>query len=67
MGAITSLFKSPKMPAVRAAPSAPTEANASVQLAGTQSPGNFSSFVSSGIGGLKRKAMGQKSTLIGGA
>lgn len=62
------IFSKPKTPKVIPPPATPTQANSSVQLAGTTGPGNFSTFISSGGGqtGLKRKAAGAKTSLIGG-
>ena len=56
-----------KLPEVKPAPSTPTQADSSVQLAGTSTPGNFSTYISSGgQTGLRRKASGAKTSLIGG-
>lgn len=70
-----SIFKRPEVPSVdqiqaQAGPPPappPTSASASVQTAGNAAGAGYSSLVSSGPGGLKRKANTQKSSLIGGA
>lgn len=62
-------FLFPKTPAVVKPPSPaapPTLASSDVQQAGANT-GTFSSLISTGPGGLKRKASTQKSSLIGGA
>lgn len=62
-------FLMPKAPTIVKPPSPaapPTSASADVQQAG-QAGGDFSSLISTGATGLKRKANTQKSSLIGGA
>lgn len=62
-----ALFSKPKIPEVKPAPATPTQADSSVQLAGQTTPGNFSTYISSGgQSGLRRKASGAKTSLIGG-
>lgn len=70
-----SIFSKPKVPSVeqiqqQAGPPpapAPTQADASVQAAGNAAGSGYSSLVSTGASGLKRKARTAKSSLIGGA
>lgn len=69
------IFSKPKVPSVEqiqqqsGPPPAPppTEAGPQVQTAGAQASSGYTSLISSGISGLKRKAHTQKSSLIGGA
>lgn len=70
-----SIFKRPEVPSVeqirgQAGPPPappPTEADPSVQTAGDSGTTGYTSLISTGPSGLKRKAKTQKASLIGGA
>jgi hypothetical protein len=57
----------PIAPPLPPPPATATEANSSVQTAGERAGSGFTSLISTGGGGLKRKAKTQKASLIGGA
>lgn len=62
-----SLFSAPKIPQPKAMPAAPTQADASVQTAGSNQPTGLQSYISGGsVTALRRKTGTAKGTLLGG-